>query len=174
MPPRDRPPRGRRRPDPLADVWESEIVGMLRAAPGIRSIAIFEEIRRRHPELGPGIRRTLERRIRMWRAAHGPEQEIIFRQEHPPGRLGLSDFTDLSDAGVSIAGVPLDHRLYHFRLAYSGFEHAPRCARWGELFALAEGLQDALWALGGVPAQHRRDILTATFRNLDREAEADL
>src|SRR4051812_41745463 len=174
MPPRDRPPRGRRRPDPLADVWESEIVGMLRAAPGIRSIAIFEEIRRRHPELGPGIRRTLERRIRMWRAAHGPEQEINFRQEHPPGRLGLSDFTDLTDAGVSIAGVPLDHRLYHFRLAYSGFEHA-HVVLGGESFvALAEGLQDALWALGGAPREHRSDSLSAAFRNLDREAREDL
>lgn len=174
MPPQDRARRGRRRPDPLADLWESEVLGMLNAAPGIRSIAIFEELRRRHPELRPGIRRTLERRIRMWRAAHGPEQEVIFRQEHPPGRLGLSDFTDLTDAGVSIAGVALDHRLYHFRLAYSGFEHA-HVVLGGESFvALAEGLQDALWALGGVPTQHRSDSLSAAFRNLDREAEADL
>jgi len=110
----------------------------------------------------------------MWRAAHGREQEVIFRQEHPPGRLGLSDFTDLTDAGVSIAGVALAHRLYHFRLAYSGFEHA-HIVLGGESFvALAEGLQDALWALGGVPAQHGSDSLSAAFRNLDRDAEADL
>src|SRR5215203_3105926 len=70
--------RGRRRPDPLADVFEAEIVPMLKAAPGLRSIAIFEEIMRRHPELGSGIPRTLERRIRSWRAIYGEEQEVIF------------------------------------------------------------------------------------------------
>ena len=50
---------------------------------------------RRHPELDPGVRRTLERRIRVWRAEHGPDQDVIFRQKHEPGRQGLSDFTHL-------------------------------------------------------------------------------
>jgi hypothetical protein len=117
-------PRGRRRPDPLAAVWDSEVIPLLQGAPGLRPIAVFEEVLRRHPELGVGIRRTLERRIRAWRAVHGPEQEVIFRQVHEPGRLGLSDFTDMGDLAVSVAGQGLDHRLYHFRLAYSGFEHA--------------------------------------------------
>ena len=116
--------RGRRRPDPLADVWDGEIVPILKSAPGIRAIAVLEEIRRRHPEIGPGIRRTLERRMRTWRALVGPEQDVIFRQEHEPGRFGLSDFTDTSALGVTVAGVVLGHRLYHFRLAFSGFEHA--------------------------------------------------
>jgi hypothetical protein len=40
--------------------------------------------------------------------------------------------------------------------------------------ALAEGLQNALWALGGVPEQHRSDSLSAAFRNLDRDARDDL
>jgi hypothetical protein len=97
---------------------------MLKASPGLRAVAVFEEIVRRHPELGAGIRRTVERRVRSWRAIHGEEQEVIFRQVHEPGRVGLSDFTDMGHAGVTIAGVLLDHRLYHFRLAYSGFEHA--------------------------------------------------
>ena len=147
---------------------------MLKAAPGLRSVAIFEEMIRRHPELGGGIRRTLERRIRAWRAIHGEEQEVIFRQVHEPGRMGLSDFTDMGDAGITIAGAPLDHRLYHFRLAYSGFEHA-HVVLGGESFvALAEGLQNALWSLGGAPREHRTDSLSAAFRNLDREAAADL
>jgi hypothetical protein len=93
-------PRGRRRPDPLADVFDREVVPLLQAAPGIRAVAIFEELARRHPELGSGIRRTLERRIRAWRALHGAEQEVIFRQAHEPGRLGLSDFTDMGGAGI--------------------------------------------------------------------------
>ena len=116
-------PRGRRRRDPLVAVWDSEVVPLLKSAPGLRPVAIFDEIRRRHPEISAGIRRTLERRIRSWRALNGAARDVVFRQQHPPGRLGLSDFTDMADHGISIAGVPLDHRLYHFRLAFSGWEH---------------------------------------------------
>ena len=124
LPSQKKKPRGRRRPDPLAGEWASEIVPMLKAAPGVRPVAIFEELCRRHPSIDPGVRRTLERRIAGWRALNGPNRDVIFRQEHPPGRLGLSDFTDMSGLGVTIAGEPFDHRLYHFRLAFSGFEHA--------------------------------------------------
>ncbi len=174
LPSQKKNPRTRRRPDPLAGIFDDEIVPILEASPGLRAVAVFEEIRRRHPELNPGIRRTLERRVRAWRALHGPEKEIIFRQVHPPGRLGLSDFTDMAKLGVTVAGVPLPHRLYHFRLAYSGFEHA-HVVLGGESFvALAEGLQDALWALGGAPQQHRSDSLSAAFRNLDKDAAEDL
>src|SRR5258708_12023479 len=99
--------RGRRRADPLAEVWDDEIVPILKSAPGIRAIAVLEEIRRRHPEIAAGIRRTLERRMRTWRALVGPELDVIFRQEHEPGCLGLSDFTDTSVLGVTVAGVVL-------------------------------------------------------------------
>jgi transposase InsO family protein len=174
LPSQKKAPRERRRADPLADIFEAEIVPMLQAAPGIRAIAIFEEMARRHPELGSGVRRTLERRIRSWRAVHGREQEVMFRQVHEPGRVGLSDFTDMGKAGITIAGQPLDHRLYHFRLAYSGFEHA-HVVLGGESFvALAEGLQNALWSLGGAPREHRSDSLSAAFRNLDLDARQDL
>jgi hypothetical protein len=173
LPSQKKAPRGRRRPDPLVAVWDSEVVPMLKHAPGMRPVAIFEEIRRRHPETDIGVRRTLERRIRSWRALNGAEQDVVFRQEHPPGRLGLSDFTGMSDLGISIAGVPLDHRLYHFRLAFSGWEHG-RVVLGGESFvALAEGLQNALWALGRAPSQHRSDSLSAAFRNLDADARQD-
>ena len=124
LPSQKQAPRGRRRADPLAGVWEGEVIGMLQAAPGLRPIAIFEELLRRHPRLSPGMRRTLERRIRAWRAVNGVEREVMFRQEHPPGRMGLSDFTDAGERGVTIAGEPLAHRLYHFRLPFSGFEYA--------------------------------------------------
>ncbi|MEY4784470.1 MAG: hypothetical protein RIR41_2405 [Pseudomonadota bacterium] len=167
-------PRGRRRPDPLVSFFDAEVVPMLTAAPELRAVAIFEEMQRRHPDLPDGTRRTLERRIRAWRALHGANQEVIFRQVHEPGRMGLSDFTDMADLGVTIAGVRLDHRLYHFRLAYSGFAHA-HVIRGGESYvALAEGLQNALWALGGAPHEHRSDSLSAAFRNLDHDAREDL
>jgi transposase InsO family protein len=172
--PHEKAPRLRRRPDPLAGIWENEIVPILQAAPGLRPIAIFEEILRRHPQIGGGVRRTLERRVRAWRAVYGPEQEVIFRQVHEPGRMGLSDFTEMSDLAVTIAGTPLDHRLYHFRLACSGFEHGHVVLGGESYVALAEGLQNALWALGGVPLEHRSDSLSAAFRNLGRDAEDDL
>ena len=173
LPSQKKAPRERRRRDPLGAVWYGEVVPLLKSTPGLRPIAIFDEVRRRHPEIGPGIRRTLERRIRTWRALNGAEQDVIFRQEHPPGRLGLSDFTDMHDHRVCIADVPLDHRLYHFRLAFSGWEHA-HVVLGGESFvALAEGLQNALWALGRAPLQHRSDSLSAAFRNLDRDAQED-
>jgi transposase InsO family protein len=149
------------------------VVPLLKSVPGLRPVAIFDEIRRRHPEIGAGVRRTLERRIRSWRALNGAERDVIFRQEHSPGRLGLSDFTDMGDHGVSIAGVPLDHRLYHFCLAFSGWEHA-HVVLGGESFvALAEGLQNALWTLGWAPLQHRSDSLSAAFRNLDDDTRQD-
>ena len=174
LPSQKKVPRGRRRPDPLASVWDTEILPILKAAPGIRAIAVVEEIRRRHPEISPGIRRTLERRMRAWRALAGPEQDVMFPQVHPPGRLGLSDFTDTSALAITVGGVLLEHRLYHFRLAFSGFAHA-HVVLGGESFvALAEGLQNALWALGGVPQEHRSDSLSAAFCNLDRDAQEDL
>ena len=174
MPSRHKPTRGRRRPDPLADIFDAEIVPMLEAGPALRAIAIYQEMQRRHPELPPGIRRTIERRVRAWRAEHGPEREIIFRQTHAPGRLALSDFTDCGDFGVTVAGVPLVHRLYHFRLAWCGFAHAHVILGGESYVALAQGLQNALWALGGVPAEHRSDSLSAAFRNLSADAQSDL
>ncbi len=166
--------RGRRRPDPLADFFDAEVVPMLKAAPEVRVVAIFDEMQRRHPSLSAGARRTLERRVRSWRAIYGADQEVIFRQVHEPGRMGLSDFTDMADLGVTVAGVRLDHRLYHFRLAYSGFEHAHVILGGESYVALAEGLQNALWALGGAPLEHRSDSLSAAFRNLDKNAREDL
>ena len=77
LPSQNRPPRGRRRPDPLEHIFDAEVVPLLKAAPGIRAVAVYDEMLRRHPELPEGIRRTLERRIRSWRAVHGQEQEVI-------------------------------------------------------------------------------------------------
>jgi hypothetical protein len=81
-----------------------------------------------------------ERRIRLWQALHGPERDVIFRQEHPPGQQALSDFTEVTELGVTIAGVLLDHRLYHFRLALSGWEQAHVILGGESFVALAEGL----------------------------------
>ena len=98
----------------------------------------------------------------------------MFRQTHEAGRMGLSDFTEMGDLGVTVLGVALDHRLYHFRLVCSGFEHAHVILGGESYVALAEGLQNALWSLGGAPREHRSDSLSAAFRNLDADAREDL
>ena len=173
-PTQEKKPRSRRRPDPLADVFDTVVVPILEENPEIRPVGVFEALMGSHPELGPGVRRTLERRIRIWRAEHGEEKDVIFRQKHEPGRQGLSDFTRMGALGVTVAGAPLDHMLYHFRLAWSGFSHA-HVVLGGESFtALAEGLQDALWHLGGAPREHRTDSLSAAFRNLNKDTAEDM
>jgi hypothetical protein len=169
-----KPPRTwRTRLDPLAGVWP-QVLEMLKI-PGIMAVTVFEELQ---DELGPeaipdSVRRTLERRIAKWHALHGKDREIFFPQRHDPGRQALSDFTAADSLSVTIAGEPLPHRLYHFRLAFSGWEHV-QVILGGESFsAVAEGLQDALWKLGGVPREHRTDSLSAAFKNLDRDAQLD-
>jgi len=178
-----RPPSRKRRerrhaggkPDPLTGLWDEEIVPLLEAKPGLRPIAVLEEMEHRHPERDlASARRTLERRMRTWRAEHGPEREVIFRQIHPPGRQGMSDFFDARNLGVTIAGSPLAHRIYHFTLVHSGWEHAEVVLGGESYTALASGLQNALWQLGGAPHEHRTDSLSAAFANLDRDARDDL
>ena len=142
--------------------------------PGVRPVTVLEEMQRSHPDRDwHRLRRTLERRVRAWCAEHGAEREVIFRQDHPPGQQGLSDFTDMADLGIHIAGELLAHRLYHFVLAYSAWEHAEVVLGGESYTALACGLQTALWSLGGAPAEHRSDSLSAAFRNLDQDAAED-
>jgi hypothetical protein len=171
---RREPRHWRTREDPLALVWEGFIVPLLQRAPGLKPVTVLHELDRAFPgAYGERVRRTLERRMRDWRAVHGPEREVMFPQTHAPGRLGLSDFTDASDLGVTVAGAPLAHRLYHFALAFSGFEHA-EVVLGGESFtALAAGLRNALATLGGAPVEHRTDSLSAAFRNLSADAAED-
>jgi hypothetical protein len=157
----------RTREDPFQDVWRSEVVPILNRAPGIRATAVLEELQHLHPGRYPDrLLRTLQRHIAHWRATEGPERELIFRQEHPPGLRALSDFTHADTFAATIAGEPFKHMLYHFWLAFSGWEHA-RVVQGGESFpALTEGLQEALWQLGGVPREHCTDRLSAAYRNL--------
>jgi transposase InsO family protein len=169
--PSQRPARAwRTRADPLGEVWESEVVPLLRADAELNAVTLLEELQRRHPaDFGDGVLRTLQRRLRQWRAIHGAEREVFFAQEHPPGRLGLSDFTVCDDLAVEIGGAAFPHRLYQFALAHSGWRHAAVVTTGESFMALATGLQAALWRLGGVPEEHRTDSLSAAFNNLAEE-----
>jgi hypothetical protein len=165
----------RTRPDPFAEVWALELAPLLEAHPHLEAITLLEALQERYPGSYPDkLLRTLQRRVKHWRALYGRDKEVMFRQTHLPGRLGLSDFTELKGMEVTIRGEVLSHRLYHFRLVYSGWCYV-KVVIGGESFtALAEGLQLALRRLGGCPQEHRTDSLSAAFKNLGPEAEADL
>ena len=162
----------RTRSDPLASVWDAEVVPLLQHDAALNAVTLLEELQRRYPgSYDSSVLRTLQRRLRQWRAVHGGEREVFFAQEHPPGRLGLSDFTVADELGVLIDGVAFPHRLYQFALAHSGWRHAAVVTGGESFLALSVGLQAALWRLGGVPQEHRTDSLSAAFNNLAEQQQ---
>ena len=162
----------RTREDPLSAVWDSEVIALLQTDARLNAVTLLEELQRRYPgQWDTSVLRTLQRRIRLWRAKFGVEREVYFAQEHPPGRQGISDFTVADELNVEIAGVAFTHRLYQFALAYSGWRHVTVIDSGESFVALSTGLQAALWALGGVPEEHRTDSLSAAFNNLAEQEE---
>ena len=171
------PQRGRSwrtRADPLAEVWQSVLVPMLEKAPQLEPQTLLLHLEQIRPgEEWSRRKRTLQRRVEQWQALHGPPQEVMFLQQHRPGVLGISDFTVLKCQPITIAGVVLEHRLFHFRLPYSGWGHV-EVIHGGESFvALSEAWQNALTLCGGVPAEHRTDSLSACYRNRDGSYASD-
>jgi hypothetical protein len=160
----------RTREDPFAEVWK-EVKEKLEINPGLEAKTLFEDLQRRYPgRFADGQLRTLQRRVKIWRALEGPAKEVFFPQIHYPGELCESDFTYMNSLGVTIAGQPFDHLVYHFVLTYSNWETGTIC--FSESFeSLSEGLQNALWELGGVPEQHRTDRLSAAVRKPDNPEE---
>ena len=154
-----RPHDWRTRPDLFVDVWP-DVRGQLEREPRLQAKTLFAWLQQQHPgRFADGQRRTFERRVRQWKAEHGPAKEVFFAQLHQPGRLAASDFTHMNDMGVTLAGQPFNHLLFHCVLTYSNWEHISICL--SESFAsLSEGLQDAFWAFGGVPERHRTDRMT--------------
>ncbi len=160
--------------DPLAGIWEQDAVPLLQSCPTLSAVTVYEELLRLHPELDPSVKRTVQRRVRLFKTKHDVERDVIFGQTKVPGRLGISDFTDMESMGVTLNGVPFPHLLYHFRLPWSGFTHAHVIIGGESFIGLSEGLQDGLKILGGIPEEHRTDSLSAAFCNLKRRAVEDL
>lgn len=173
--PKKKERRWRTRSDPLSEVWESTLVPMLEAAPNLQPITLLEHLQDKDSDRYPdSLLRTLQRRVKQWRALSGPEKEVMFRQEHPPGEQGLSDFTTLKNVTITILGEPLKHILYHFRLSFSHWSYMRVILGRESYTALAEGLQCALWRLGGSPKEHRTDSLSAAYKNLSKEEQVDI
>jgi transposase len=166
MPKGARPGRTyRTRPDPFEGVW-AEIEKMLEAAPGLEAKTIFARLLERPDStFSEGQLRTLQRKIRRWRAEHGPYKEVMFPQQHRPGEYGQSDFTSMNELGIIIGGEAFDHLLYHFVLPYSRWETGMVC--FSESFeTLIAGFQRAVGELGKVPRKHRTDNLSAATHDL--------
>jgi hypothetical protein len=155
----------RTRPDPFEEVWP-ELRERLTLEPGLQAKTLFEYLQRTYPgRFTDGQLRTLQRHLKHWRATEGPAREVFFAREHRPGELCDSDFTHCRELGITIGGEPFPHLLYHFVLSYSNWETGMVC--FSESFeSLSEGLQGALWELGGVPREHRSDRMSAAVNNL--------
>ena len=167
-------PWGRRRPDPLAGIFDEEIVPLLEHTPGIRAVALFEELMRRHPELGPGVRRTLERRVRQWRAVHGPAQEDRVPPDPSAGSaraVGLHRYQRSGGEDCRRAAqtppVPLQPGL--FRVL-----SRTRRAGWGEFHRPGRRpAERPVEPRRGAALEHRSDSLSAAYRNLERDQRED-
>ncbi len=158
------------RKDPFEEVW-SEVSDHLQTNSGLDGVTIFFYLQRKYPgKFADGQLRTLQRKIKVWRALEGPGKEIFFPQEHKPGRLAESDFTDMSKLSITVGGQHFKHLLYHFVLTYSNWEHGTIC--FSESYeSLSEGLQNALWELGGIPAEHKTDRLSAAVHKVNHPEE---
>ena len=166
----------RTRPEPLAGVWEREVEPLLREDPELRAYSLWEHALDQGWISDDRQKRTFERRVRAWKAEHGPDREVIFRQhELPPGELCCSDFFSGNRLEVTIRGAPFPHILHHFCAAWSGWQSALVVPGSGESFAaLHAGLEKALRGLGGSCRRHRTDSLSAAFRNVLRETRKDV
>jgi hypothetical protein len=117
-----RPRRHRTRPNPFAEDWPW-IVQQLERDSALQATTLFALLEAQHPgRYRAGQVRTLQRHIATWRALHGPAREVMFAQEHMPGEMAQSDFTHMSDLGITLGGVPFPHLLFHLVLTYSNVE----------------------------------------------------
>lgn len=160
----------RTRSDPFESVWE-QMRPLLKSEPGLEAKTLFDDLQRRYPgRFSDGQLRTLQRRVKHWRATEGPMKEVMFAQLYHPGKLCESDFTHMTNLGITLGGQAFAHLIYHFVLPYSNWETGTVC--FSESFeSLSQGLQNALWELGGVPQAHRTDQLTTAVHKMDHPQE---
>ena len=163
-------PRWRNRPDAFSEVW-GQICAPLEINAGMEAKTVFDFLQRRSPgKFEDGQLRTLQRRVKNWRATEGPAREVFFAQQHTPGRLGASDLAHMEELGVTIQGQSFPHLIYHFVLRYSNWEAGTGC--YSESFeSLCEGLQNVFWELGKVAQRHRTDRLSTAVSNTSDPAE---
>jgi hypothetical protein len=160
----------RTREDPFGEVWDA-VQRQVEESPRLEAKTLFEWLQREYPgQFSDGQIRTLQRRIKLWRAIEGPAQEVYFGQRHVPGRLCASDFTHMAELGITLEGQTFEHLVYHFVLTYSNWETGTICYS-ESLESLSEGWQNGVWELGAVPVEHRTDSLSSAVNNMSNLEE---
>jgi len=155
----------RTREDPFAEHWP-EVEALVRETPALEAKTLFEVLSAKYPDrYQAGQLRTLQRRVRLWRATQGPDRAVTFAQQHRPGEAAQTDFTSTSELGVTIAGQPFVHLLCVFVLPFSNWLWATVCLS-ESMAALRKGVQRALFQLGRVPRYHQTDNSTAATHRI--------
>lgn len=164
-------PRGwRTRKDPFEEVWSSQIEPLLKrdSTGTLQATTILELLKTEKPDVYTDKElRTLQRRLRDWRAVNGPAKEVFFPQEHRPGQEAQLDFTHATELGVTIGGAPIAHLFFELVLTYSGHRHVQ--IAYSENFeTLSDGLQAGFWRFGGVTERVCHDSLSAATHELKK------
>jgi transposase InsO family protein len=155
----------RTRPDPLETDW-SDVVKLLEGAPDLEAVAVMDYLVERFPErYRPGQVRTLQRKLRRWRAEHGPAKRVFFPQDHRPGEAMQTDFTWATELGVTILGEVLEHLICHSVLPFSNWEW-PTVCRSESMVAIKRGVQAAVFRLGRTPRYHQTDHSTGATHDI--------
>ena len=161
----------RTREDPFEQDWP-ELGRRLTEAPGLQAKTLLDDLIERNPgRYQEGHLRTLQRRVRLWRATAGPDREVMLAQRHRPGEASQADFTPATKLGVTIAGELLVHMLYVFVLPFSNWTWATVCHS-ESMAALRRGLQRALFQLGRVTEWHQTDNSTAATHKVPKNKRA--
>ena len=150
----------RTRKDPLVEIWP-QAEAMLAEAPDLEAKALLEYLWERAPwAVQEKHLRTFQRRVKLWRLAHGPDKEVFFPQDWEAGGALQLDWTNADELAVTIAGQPYEHLLCHCVLPHSNWEWATPCLS-ESLLSCRQGLQEALHRLGKVPGELRVDNSSA-------------
>ena len=155
----------RTREDPFFEDWP-EVEALLSESPGLEAKTLFELLVEKYEgRYDEGQLRTLQRRVKTWRAERGPDKDVVLGQQHRPGEAAQTDFTWTRELAVTIAGQLFEHMLCVVVLPYSNWRWASVCLS-ESIAALRHGIQRALFQLGRVPAWHQTDNSTAATHRI--------
>lgn len=160
-----KPRRYRTRHDPFEVHWP-EIESLLQQSPELQAKTLIYYLQERYPTVYSNKHlRTLQRRLKTFRASQGADKPVIFLQNIAPGQSSQSDWTVMDSLGITIKGEAFSHLLFHFMLPYSQWETFMICHT--ESFnTLSQGFEQAVFELGGVLPMHRTDNLSAATKKL--------
>ena len=66
-------PRGRRRSNPLAELWDPLLLPLLERHPALTPTTLLEFLQEQQPyQYWSSLKRTFQRRLQQWKSLHGP------------------------------------------------------------------------------------------------------